>query len=93
MLEDEIKKIIDEYSDITKKHGLYSYEAANFVKQYENNIEVEDYLRFARQMLRKIKEVLKEDLGTIEDKVTYYEDGKTNLGMGEDLDENDLNNF
>ncbi|MBI4918455.1 hypothetical protein HY837_00885 [archaeon] len=73
---EELKKIIDKYSEVTKKHGLYSYEASEFIKQYEDNLAVYDFLRFSRQLLRNLKEVLGEDLGTIEDKLTYYEDGK-----------------
>ncbi len=75
MDEEDLKKIIDEYSEVTKNHGLYSYEASNFAKQYEDNLAVHDLLRFSRQLLRHIKEAMGEDLGTIEDKVTYYEDG------------------
>lgn len=90
MLEDEIKKIIDEYSEISKKHGLYSYEASEYIKQYENT-DMEEYLKFARRMLRMVNETFGEDIGQIDDKVAYYKDGEGDLGSEED--KNDLNNF
>ncbi len=90
MLEDEIKKIIDEFSKVTKKHGLYSYESSEFIKQYENT-ETEEYLKMARKLLRIVDETFGENIGQIDDKVAYYEDGEGDLGNEED--KNDLNNF
>jgi len=82
--EEEFKKIIIEYAGITKKHGLYSYEASDFIRQYENDQKIYDYLRFSRQVVRKIKEIFGEDLGSIEDKVLYYEDSKE-LGLEDNI--------
>ncbi|MBI5065888.1 hypothetical protein HZA97_06635 [Candidatus Woesearchaeota archaeon] len=90
MLEDEIKKIIDEFSEVSKKHGLYSYETSEYIKQYEST-EMEEYLKMARRLLRIVNETFGEDIGQIDDKVAYYEDGEEGLGSEEDKD--DLNNF
>lgn len=85
-MDEELKKIIAEYVELTKKYGLYSYEASQFIKQYQDDVLVYDHLRFSRQLLRSIKEILDEDLGVIEDKVLYYEDGE-NFGLANfDLD-------